>query len=405
MTTPGAPINTPPDLTGINTFTLLITDWNLKPMLPPLLKWRQFEVTIKRNEVGSGQVVLTGDPAVLVAAGTPNARMCIIRNPIPSLGITGSVLASGPIEQPGPQGWSMDDESGMGAGTITISFATNELYLAERITYPNPAVQATAQGAAFWTVTNQNAETVLRNLVNLNAGPGALVARRVPNLALGAVAGVGSNVSYTTRFEVLTDALRAVALAGGSLNFRVRDTTSQLLFEVSAPTLRGNALFARSRGNLRALEVTPQNPSATAAIVGGSGTGASRTVYESAPASSWRRMETFVNQSETATAAELAQAAADALADKGESVGVTPITIDPWGAGYGSKYQLGDKVPVVLNNGTVRTDVITAVTVTCTADGGSIFKPAIGTGDPYTDTKTVQLLRDMNRRLRKLAGT
>jgi hypothetical protein len=385
-------------------FTVLVQDDQLKTVARPVYNWQTFDATIKHNGVGSITFTAPAEPWLLNAIVPANRRVSIIRNPAPALGIAGEVLVSGPIERPGAYAWSIDSDTESGIGLVTVGAATNEAYLAERITYPNPAAAAAAQGTAYYERTAVNAETILRDLVNLNAGPGALLARRVPKLALGTVAGVGTATNVTTRFDPLTDVLRDVAEMGGGLGWRVRESGGQLLFEVYAPVTRTAARFGRSRGNLRELKTEPQAPIATVAIAGGTGEGAGRLVVERASASAggYRRMETFVNQDGVSTTVGLEQYADKDLAEKVAKAGLSITPAEPRGGGYSRIYRPGDRVPVELATGVTHLDVVTAVRVQAEAGTPATYTPSIGTGNPTTDPVQVRAVRDMTRRLGRL---
>ena len=376
--------------------TILVTGPDLKAVTHPVQGWTALDCRLRHNEVSAGTITMPASPDVLAAVNTPNNRITVVRNPNTAAGVPGAVVMSGPVEKPGAYRWSLDGDAG--PGMITVAFADNLLYLAERVTYPNPAQAANAQTADQYTAAGVNAETLMRTLVDLNAGPGALVARRVPLLALGTVAGVGTNVDVTTRFESLTDVLRYAATTGGGLGFRVRETGGQLLFEVWQPQLRANARFSRARGNLRRLETDPSAPTATVAIVGGTGTGASRLIVERAATTSWRRMEMFVNQSSVSTTGELERYGDEALTEHGEKAG---LTAEPIGGPEVLDY-LGDLVPVDLAPGVSYVDVVSEVHIQATPRGGVTYTPTVGRSDSTAESALVALVRDMSRRLGRL---
>lgn len=386
-------------------FTMLVTSPALRAVLSPIYDWSSMSATLRFNAVGSGQFTCPARPELIAAVGTPNNRVTIIRNPAPALGIKGGILISGPIESK-PYKWSDDSDIDGGLGSITVSFASNETYIAERITFPNPAAAAAAQGTDYYTRSQINAELVMRELVNLNAGPGALAVpnRRVPLLALGDLAGVGGLVDVTTRFDPMADVLRYLAVLGGNLGWRVRDTGTALLFEVYAPKTRLGAYFGRSRGNVHSIAVDTAAPVATVAIAGGTGSGAGRLVVERASADfntgGWRRIETFVNQDGVSTTLGLQQYADADLDAKKSTTTVTVEPTDPFGGGYELKYRLGDVVPAELpTSGTRVLDIVTAVDVKANVAEVATFTPTIGPRPKLTDD---QFISDMQTRLQRV---
>lgn len=384
---------------------VLVTDRNLAQVGPPLSGVRDMDAEVKHMTAGAGTFTVPAKPAVLdqLAAGN---RIVVQRRT--ALGQPWSIFAAGPIEaEPGEWEWSADPGDGAGGwGRVAVPFSTDEAYVVERITYPNPAAAATAQTASAVWSSSGNAETVMRSLVNLNAGPGALAARQVPGLVLGAVAGVGGTVSISTRFQPLGDELRALALAGGGLGWRVVQVGSSLEFQVFLPRdLSGTVRFSRGLGNLRRFRWSPKSPTCTVAIVGGQGTGTARTVRErinSSAVSRWRRMERFVDKRQTSSTAELDQGGDEALADGAEQLGLETETVDTPRQQFGVHFTLGDRAAVELPMGRVLTDVVTSARLTGDAKAGYRVVSTVGSRPQSTDLTWLAEARRIRRRLTNL---
>lgn len=378
---------------------ILFTDRNLVPVGDPLPVWRELDIVGRFNEPGSGSFKSPATPDLLDQV-QPGNRVVVIRD--------GQEFLAGPIEKPGPYQWSLGNSGDdAGSGILTVTFAEDEALVAGRTVYPDPAVAATAQTtAAYWTRTAANAELVLRDAVNLNAGPGALTARRVPGLVLGTLAGVGSNVTITSRWEPLGDLLRRVALAGGGLGYRTHQVGQSIAFQVYQPRdLTGAVRFSRGLGNLRAITYEPEAPTATVAIVGGPGELTDRVIREvvdSAGAASWWRLETFLDQTQTSVTAELDQAGADALASAGEQARLTTVTIDTPTQRYGYEYGLGDRVSVELYPGVEIQDVVRGFHLQANPKTGEIVTAVIGTQEASRDPGWLKIGRDLARRLSQL---
>lgn len=377
--------------------TVLLTNATGTVVTNPVTTYTSATLELKFNETGSGELLAPADDWLVEAATTPGNRVVLVK--------AGTVFGGGPIEKPGAIEWGPEG----GVGNLRINFATFEAYLGDRLTYPNPALAATdALQPLAYTASAVNAETVLRNLVNLNAGPGAIVARQVPNLTLGAVATVGANVTLSTRFEILTDVLRAVAIAGGGLGWRVVQDGTALEFEVYAPVDRSiDVRFSRSLGNLRALRTDPSAPTGTVAIIGGDGTGDTRTINERSNATGvtlWGRKEIWVNQGGSgATSTELNQAGDVALIEADEVTGIEATAVDTLWARYGTDYFLGDKVGIELVPGSAVADYVTAVTLTATPAGGAVVSPTIGT--ERSGPTQARQLRELVKRVGRLERT
>lgn len=370
---------------------VLIVDADLALLTPPIVDWTSIELEQEFNSVGAGTFTAPATAELIEAVQTDQARVVITRR--------GEAFTGGPIEQPGGLDWTANE----GAGLLRVGFGTWEALLAERLTYPDPNVVAGAEAFAEYFATLTNAEVTLRDLVNLNAGPGALTVRRVPNLVLGGLASVGSLVDLSTRYEVLTDTLRRAALAGGGLGFRVVQVGTTLEFQVYDPLdLTDSVRFSRALGNLRAFKSEPQAPVATVAIVGGDGTGAAREIVERTNASAvtrWGRREVWVGES--GTTLELQQAGDAALIEQGEKAGMTATAVETDQAAYGTHYLLGDLVAVEPVPGYATSGVVSAVRFTASPDEGEQLSITVGTGPLVSDTQ-LALVRQIERRLSRL---
>lgn len=378
--------------------TVLITDRDLVPVGDPIAEWTSLDSVLKFNEPAASSITLPATNTILDQVNTDGGRIVLMRD--------GAIWSAGPIERTGPYTWSAAAGESSGTGQLTVSWTDDLALIAGRLTYPDPTAAETAQATDFYEVTATNAETIMRGLVNLNAGPGALTARRIPQLALGSVAGVGSNIDVKTRFEPVTDVLRSAALAGGGLGFRTRQSGSSILFEVYAPADRtGRIRYSRGLGNLRSFSYEPEAPTCTTAIVGGDGTGSSRTIRSSSDSTAtarWWRLERWVNQSSETSTTVMDQAAAEALAAGAERAQLRAETVDTADQRYGVDYQLGDRVSVELYPGVEIAEVVRAVRLTASPDQGEVVTPLIGSSDATTDPRLVALYRSIERRLGRL---
>src|SRR5690606_6011277 len=217
----------------------------------PLVDWTNLDATRRFNEPGSGSVDLPAHPAVM-AQLQPGNRIIVIRDR--------AVWMAGPLEIPADFAWSITEEPGV--GKVTVYFADDLSIVAGYITWPQPAAAWTAQPANTWRqIATGNGEDLIRTLVDENCGPGARAERRIPNFALDAVAGVGTTTSVRTRFEPLLDTCRRVAVDGGRIGFRTRQTSSQILFGCYQPRdLTATARFSIGLGNLRSVKAKQSLP-------------------------------------------------------------------------------------------------------------------------------------------------
>lgn len=375
------------------TITILVTDRNLIPVGDPIAVWSDLEVVGRFNEPSSGSFKMPATAANLTLLAGGN-RVLVLRD--------NEEFVAGPFERPfGPYTW--DAEKG-GPGEVTVHFADDSALIAGRVTYPEAEAVATDQTAVeAWTAVGINGEEVMRLLVDLNAGPGALLERRIPKLVLGPLASVGGLVTITSRFEPLGDALRRVALAAGGLGYRTRQAGQNIEFQVFGPLdLSGTVRFSRGLGNLRSLTYEVEAPTVTAAIVAGQGEGTARTIREvtdPAAIAEWWRLEKFIDQRQTNETAELDAAGAEAVTDGGQRIKISTVTVDTDDQKYGIHYGLGDQVAVEYVPGLQRTDVVRGVQFQASAETGELVTALIGSQEASGDPAWLKVGRDLARRL------
>lgn len=383
--------------------TLLVTDSNLNVIGDPL-DWADLTVTRNDNKPDAGQVRLTAWPEFM-AQLQPGTRLVVIRDD--------RIWTAGPIEVPQEFEIGIDGVGGgqdaPEPGENTLSFTSDVGKIAGHLTYPDPGLAASsASQPAAYTRTGANAETVLRDLVHLNAGPGALASRRIPKLQLGAVSGVGTSVSLTTRFEELGDVMRTVALAGGDLVFGTQQIGTDIVFTVRARRdLRTSARFSFGLGNLRYLRYKMSAPTVTTAIVGGQGEGTARKfveVTDSVAEAAWGRVEKLIDQSSVAddSTGQLTAAGQEALASGAQPMELTTVTVDTEDLQAGRDYAVGDLVTVALPFGVEVADYVRSDILTASPTDGETVVSVIGSSEATTNRATVQAIRDLSVRLGRL---
>jgi hypothetical protein len=318
------------------------------------------------------------------------------------------IEVAGPVEDY-DYAYSADEDGEDGNGTVTFVFTDDMALAAGRITYPNPALAATAQDTDRYSITAVNAETAIRALVNTNAGPGALTARRVPGLVLGAAAGVGTNVTTSTRFEPLMDVCRSIATAGGGLGFRTKQVGLTVEFEVFAPRdLTTSMRVGRQLHNLATVRYNPSAPLTTVAIVGGQAAGAARVIRErpntAALAAGHPRLETFVDRRDVDNTADLDTAGDGALVDGEASIRLSIEAIDTASQTYRTDYGPGDIVSTAVFDGVTVEQVIQQVEIDYTPDSGEEITLVIGTQDAIYGSAAAFLQAQILRRQQQAAA-
>jgi hypothetical protein len=380
---------------------LLITDEDLVVQGDPLTGWRGLSSTRTRNEPSAGSVTLTAWPEVM-AQLQPGHRLVVIRD--------GTIWSAGPMEIPTDWAWSAADSDSVDPGRVTVQFADDLARVAGYITWPSVSAAWTAQPATgWWRAAGVSAEAAIRQLVNTNCGPGARTERRIPRLALDALAGIGATTTVSSRFEPLLDACRRVALAGGDIEFRVRQVGEQLLFGCRAPVDRtGTARFSRGLGNLRQVAFKRSAPTVTHALVAGTEEeGATTRAYvqvaDTAAAASWYRVERFVSGSQATDAdGELTDAGRVALADGAAPVELSTVTIDTPDLRAGVDFDLGDRVSVELPGGIEVAELVRSMELRAEPDTGETVTAVVGSPDATRGPDQVAVINNLSRRLGNL---
>jgi Siphovirus ReqiPepy6 Gp37-like protein len=296
--------------------------------------------------------------------------------------------------------WSEQDP---GAGTLRAYGPTAEQLIADRLAFQVPGQPATTQSGAEYDRRSGAGETVIKAYVNLNAGPGAIVARRTTGLVIETDAGRGATVLGSARMTPLLDLIGPLALSAG-LGFRIHfNASDQLEFQIYLPADRtGTARFGRELGNMVSYQHTEEASKASAAIVGGSGDGTARVfreVLDSAAITAWSgiRNEVFVDRRDTADATELDQAATEETVTDGPTDGLDIQTMDIPNLKFGVDYYLGDKVSAEDIQ-----DVLRSVTIRWAASDGATTTSTVGTASVTGTRRMINQLADLNKKVADL---
>jgi hypothetical protein len=381
------------------TIQLLVTNDAMVVQGDPLVDWIDLDAIKNFNEPGSGSVTLPALPEVM-AQLQPGNRLTVIRD--------GAIWMTGPMEVPTDYSWSVDGDPG--PGQVKVNFSDDLATIAGYITWPEPTLTWAGQHGATWRQFNAtNSETIIRTLVNENCGPGALTARRIPNLVLDAVAGVGTNTTEKTRFEPVLDVCRRAALAGGAIGFRVQQVGTQLKFGCYAPADKSaTARFSDGLGNLRSVSFKQSAPGLTHALVAGTETeGNTIRTYVEVPnttaAATWWRVERYLDGgAANDTNGELTAAGTAELADGAAPIELSTVTVDTDDLKAGRDFDLGDKVAVALPHGLQVTDIVRSIHLQATPEAGESVTTLVGSPDATNDPQMVQLIRTLSRRLGRL---
>lgn len=373
-----------------------LTDKDLRPVTDPI-RWTAIDATARYLEPGHGQVTCPAYPQLMSELQQPGRRAVLVDD--------GRQFLAGPVERPyGPYQWSGD-----GPGTVAFHFTDDLAVVVGRRVFPDPSrpwAQQSLSDDAYY-VTSGRASSVLLRLANLNAGPGAIAARRVPRLVMGADPLAGPTISVQSRFKPLGDELRAaVTAAGDTVGFRTTSTQSATTFEVYATVDRSKSVrFSRGLGNLRAVTFETETPRVTAALVAAQGQGTARTLIErvntAAEFEGWR-VEDFLDRRDSDDDAVLRRAGDELLVEGGAGARLATVTVDTPDQRYGTHYRLGDRAGTEPIAGLIVPEVVRAVHLQATPKRGVLRTAMVGSQAMARDPGWLRMSRELARRLDRL---
>ncbi|MCP3805369.1 siphovirus ReqiPepy6 Gp37-like family protein [Allokutzneria sp. A3M-2-11 16] len=340
------------------------------------------------NAVGTWSITLDRRLPLAVELTTPGAGIELVRSS------DGNTVLSGPVNYRHPQ-------RAENTNTVTVNGFDDNVWLARRLAHPQPGTAAPPYSGAEYDVRTNTASVVLDQYVDINLGPGALAPRRVPGLTVPAVDVAGTSVTGRARWQVLLELMQGLALAGGGIGFRIRQSGSHLEFRCYQPAdLTASVIFSEALGNLSAFDYESTAPEGNYLFVGGGGEGTARTVREgqdSASVATWGRIEKFIDRRDTTVTSELDQEIAKQLPEVGERAAFKATPVDTTGMSYGLHYDLGDEVTAIVDEAI--TELIREVQITLTPEGPQRIQPIIGTPGNQDVFRLFRAYRLLNTRL------
>ncbi|WP_326554679.1 siphovirus ReqiPepy6 Gp37-like family protein [Micromonospora sp. NBC_01813] len=344
------------------------------------------------RNVGSWSLKLPSESALAGVLRQPGAGIIVTLE-------NGDVLMSGPTVQPEDSATSTDPD-----GTLTINGLTDNVLLADRLCFPNPANLDPANQPETHDVRTGTCEDLMYAYLSANIGPDAPVSadpdlgsRRDIRLTLGSNGHRGPTVTRRARFNVLGDLLRELAAAAG-IGFRVVQVGDKLEFQTFDVADRAGSIRLDIRNStLAGHTVATAPPSITRAIVAGQDVErnadatddewrserqfvAVSTAASRAGEAEWgRRVEVFVDRRQQDGNDELIQAGEEALQEGGASqLSVQVVPMEDFYSTFGVDWNLGDRITVVVRDVEMQAD-ITGYVLRYDANG---FRMGVILGNP-----------------------
>jgi hypothetical protein len=366
--------------------------------------YTELKLTPVYNDVGTWEITMNRGAAQAANLTSPLWGIIVCRN--------NSVIFSGLMNH---SAHAVDRNTSPPKNEVVITGLTDDAWLSRRVVSPSPTESQPPYTVQPYDVRTGQASTILRQYVDVNAGPSAISPRRVTGLTIGTDPLIGTTVSGNGRWDSnLLQFLQPLASAGG-VGFRIIQVGTGLQFQVFAPTDRSASVnFSLALGNLSGFTYDSTAPVNNYSFVGATGTGTTRVLKEfpdSAAIATWGRIEgPLVNQSGTTDPTHIAQAGADALTQGSEQATLTITPVETSTLLYGVHYFLGDKVTVQLEGpanspyaGEGRiVDTLRSVEIHLTPDGPQTVNPTIGTAARKDVLRIIRAVRDMQKRLNLL---
>lgn len=367
-----------------------------RKILGALNSW-QLTLNMKKNFVGDWNLQV---PLELASPNWPNAGDGIIILEREQVIASGSWFGYN-------WSWKSDPSSDdVHPGTFRIAGGTDLERISYHIVYPSyNRTWPNQNQTAHYTYTN-NAEEVMRVLVNRQCGSLALPERQVPGLRLGPVSiGSGPAVTMKERFTPVLEALRKTADESG-LIFDIRDNLHGFTdFHVIEPQdLTNKVRFAIELQNVTEMDIQRSAPTASVALIAGQEEGVARQLVEVVSPSVnplWGRREQFGDQRQTDDENEHVKAGERILEDGEAKFSVRVKVEDTKTVQWGRDYNLGDKVSVRTPFGEVAA-LIEGVTINVDSQGNTEISTTIGADDVNNQNPLAKVVWGMQRRLSQI---
>ncbi|MEV3860708.1 siphovirus ReqiPepy6 Gp37-like family protein [Streptomyces sp. NPDC050095] len=260
-------------------------------------EWISLDFTVRLCQAGSWQIVIK-DGTVQSQLVEKGGGVVIWQE-----GVSKPIL-SGQVETI-QKYWTKVQHTGR--GSLFIGGKCHNALAYRRLAFPDPSRPVSGQWQAPATrliKSTTSVATTVYNELNKSLGPGSLADRRIAGLKLTAPSFSADGVADSVRMDVVGTKLEEwLDDYRAAYRFIYNPGTQQIDLNIFRPRdLSKDVRFATELGNLREFIWTLSAPSATRAIVGCGGEGASRYFYQKIDADSeseWgMQKEVFVDRSD-----------------------------------------------------------------------------------------------------------
>ena len=319
----------------------------------------RFNATMNYNDVGSWRLEfdLESDDATI-----PNWGEGIVlkRNDVPVL--------SGPLKM-------VREIFNSKTRILRLVGRTDEAYLAHKRCYVEVGAAPADWVTAYDTRTGP-AETVAKQLVDLNAGPNALAGRPVRGLTVAATNALGATVTSQRRLDMLLEALQEVCEEGG-IGFRMVN----MEFDTYVPVDKSaSIIFSTELGNMIDYNYMIELPKANYIIAGGAGELAARDFTSVDDGDSINefdeRIEYFYDYGNAGSVADLRAKATAKLATLSSAYSLVAQVKEVTHMKFFDDFFLGDIVSANVR-GTVFDNIIRSAHINLNPKKGVVVRPFI----------------------------
>jgi hypothetical protein len=368
-------------------------NWNPAVKLGEIQAFTKISLQLKYNDVGSFSMEIPNDhPSVKILMKGGWLTFLIGEVEICSGQMRGF-----------KQAWSTAEA---GSGTLTVYGPTAEVLVADHLAYQDPTHTANQQAAFAYDSRNGVGETIIKQFVDLNAGPD-MSADRWSNgigLMMEPDGKRGATIQGSARMDNLLTFIQPLCESAG-LGFKVSFGSDEFLtFRMFQPhNLADLAKFGREMGNLTSFEYVQEAPHTDVAVVGGGGDLTARVFVEVVDGVSrniWHvRSEAFVDRRDTSDFTEMTQAGTEEVVKNGPMSGLTLKTMDTPTLTFGIDYGLGDLVSIPEFG---ITDVLRAIDIQWSVGGPPVTTSDVGTWSKTGTPALIKTLADLTAKVAAL---